>query len=80
MNGRPRTAKMPNPSIAIAVGSYAGSMNIGDTFISFRKIVTTVFRMRSLSIPNLGYAAAKDMRTLRLSGAAKSRFTPDRRP
>ena len=25
MNGRPRTAKMPNPSIAIAVGSYAGS-------------------------------------------------------
>ena len=77
MNGRPRTAKMPNPSIAIAVGSYAGSMNIGDTFISFRKIV---FRMRSLSIPNLGYAAAKDMRTLRLSGAAKSQFTPDRRP
>jgi hypothetical protein len=32
MNGRPRTAKMPNPSIAIAVGSYAGSKNIGDTF------------------------------------------------
>jgi hypothetical protein len=32
MNGKPRTAKMPNPSIAIAVGSYAGSMNMGIPF------------------------------------------------
>src|SRR3974390_881843 len=34
MNGRLRTAKMPNPRIAIAAGSYAGNMNIGDTFVS----------------------------------------------
>src|SRR5215475_13618614 len=34
MNGRLRTAKMPNPSIAIAGGSYAGRKNIQDSFTS----------------------------------------------
>jgi hypothetical protein len=34
MNTRLRAAKMPNPSTAIAVGSYAGSLNIGVFFAS----------------------------------------------
>ena len=39
MNGRVRAAKMPNPSIAIAVASYAGSMNIREYLCVVRHAV-----------------------------------------
>ena len=74
MNGRLRTAKMPNPSIAIAGGSYAGSKNIRTPLL--RQADSLVVRR----FPNSRDAPPKDMRTLRISDAAKSRFTPDWRP
>ena len=66
---------MPNPSIAIAGRSYAGSKNISDSFTSSGKL-----SRRAMRFPNSRDAPPKDMRTLRISDAAKSRFTPDWRP
>lgn len=72
MNGRVRAAKMPNPSIATAVESYAGIMNIGNAFYFVGP--------ERLGHPDLRDTASKDVRTLRVSDAAKGRVTPDRRP
>jgi hypothetical protein len=81
MNGRLSTTKMPNPRIAIAVGSYAGSLNIGDSITSPGRSSSKIHtRRRSwLRLPNSRDTAPKDMRTLRIGNAAKGRFTPHRR-
>jgi hypothetical protein len=55
MNGRVRAAKMPNPSIATAVESYAGIMNIRDTF------ALSVTRLSRLLFQNSGDTAPKDV-------------------
>ena len=65
---------MPNPSIAIAVVSYAGSINIG---FAFGQLIIHSVRSQS---PISRDTAAKDVRTLRISDTAKSRFAADGRP
>ena len=62
MNGTLRTAKMPNPSIAIAARSYAGNKNIGGTFCFIRLALVAAAPPQVMRYNARRYANASDQR------------------